>query len=107
MDEILCDVEKTVSYEVACIKQKYGERYHSWHEAYGVLEEEITEAVLEFESVKTGDIPLLRGIQRNDNATVLLALDLIANHAVRAASELIQVAAVCRKALGGVEVQDK
>ena len=44
MDEILCDVEKAVHYEETRIKQDHGEKYHTIHEAYGVMMEEICEA---------------------------------------------------------------
>ena len=50
---------------------------------------------------------MMAAIHRNDTATLELIYDRIAGCAIRAACEMIQVAAVCRKALGGVEVQDK
>lgn len=44
MDEILCDVEKAVHYEETRIKREHGEKYHTIHEAYGVMMEEIGRA---------------------------------------------------------------
>lgn len=107
MDEILCDVEKAVHYEEARIQVVHGEKYNSMHEAYGVLKEELFEAAIELEHMSATEDGLLRAMHRNDMSTYELSMNRIANYAVRAACELIQVAAVCRKALGGVEVQDK
>ena len=101
MDEIMCDVERAVHYEETRIQQLHGEKYHSPHEAYGVLKEELLEADIELEHMSATEDGLLRAIHRNDTDTIKLAYDGIANRAVRAACELIQVAAVCRKAMGG------
>ena len=101
MDEILCDVEKAVHYEETRIKKLYGEKYHSLHEAYGVLKEELYETDIELERLNATEDGLLRAIHRDDVDTLNLAYDCIAKRAVRAACELIQVAAVCRKAMGG------
>jgi hypothetical protein len=107
MDEIRCDVEKATHYEETRIKQEHGEKYHTWHEAYGVLAEEVYETNRELETMKDLMEGMMRAIHRNDADTLELIYDRIAGCAIRAACELIQVAAVCRKALGGVEVQDK
>lgn len=107
MDEILCDVEKAVHYEETHIKQEHGERYHTIHETYGVMMEEICEARKETNSLDDFEKAMMSAMHRNDTATLDLIYDRIAGCAIRAACELIQVAAVCRKALGGVEVQDK
>lgn len=107
MDEILCDVEKAVHYEETRIKREHGEKYHTIHEAYGVMMEEIHEAKKETNALDDFEKAMMPAMHRNDAATLDLIYDRIAGCAIRAACELIQVAAVCRKALGGVEVQDK
>ena len=107
MDENLCDVEKAVHYEETRIKREHGEKYHTWHEAYGVLAEETYEADRELNTLGDSQDGMICAMHRNDADTLTLIYDRIAGCAIRAACELIQVAAVCRKALGGVEVQDK
>lgn len=107
MDKILYDVEKAVSYEVARIQVVHGEKYHTIHEAYGVMMEEVCEAKKETNSLDDFEKAMMSAMHRNDTSTLELVYDRIAGCAIRAACELIQVAAVCRKALGGVEVQDK
>ena len=107
MDEILCDVEKAVQYEETRIKQAHGEKSHTIHETYGVMMEEIHEAKKETNALDDFEKAMMSAMHRNDAATLDLIYGRIAGCAIRAACELIQVAAVCRKALGGVEVQDK
>ncbi len=104
--EILCDVERAVNYELTRIKLNHGEKYHTWHEAYGVLAEELYEVQREKTVMDDLDSGMVCAMHRNDDDTLKLIYDRIAGCAIRAACELIQVAAVCRKALGGVEVQD-
>lgn len=76
-------ISDLVSWEAVQAQRKHGESYASHNEGYGVLAEEVQEA-----SDELGD-----------------ALKAIGRTAVNAAAEAIQVAAVCRKWLEGLEAK--
>lgn len=93
------DVRSAVDNEIVRAKEQFGERYHSWHEAYGVLAEELYEVDREMEFVKFYTSDLLRGLHLNNEDVTQVALEHLHGAAVRTACELIQVASVCRKAM--------
>lgn len=101
IDRVMEDVELAVGYEVARAKADHGETYASMHEAYGVLCEEVFEAEEEFCEVTSYRTFLLDALHRGDEKQLQAMLSVIRNRAVKAACELVQVAAVCQKAMGG------
>lgn len=104
LDGVHADVRAAVEAEVERAKGQWGARYHSWHEAYGVLAEEKHEVQHELKFLDYYWDDLNRALHSNQTNTTLDAVDNIRAAAVRAACELIQVAAVCSKASAGVEV---
>lgn len=83
--------------ELALARSQNGKHFHSTHEAYGVIVEEKTEAWDECIDVDHAVDKLLGAIRRNDKADVHLAAKDIERHALLAACEYIQVAAMARK----------
>ena len=84
-------------------KQSY-EKYpafHSMHEAYGVLIEEILEASEAQDAVEDMQWELFAHIRRekklNANSSMIAMLDMIEDTAINAAKENLQVAAMCLK----------
>lgn len=69
--------------------------FHSAHEGYGVLKEEIEEAEEEIQEVRENFGILWDTIRENGLGFESIAE--IEDHAIKAAAECIQVAAMCKK----------
>ncbi len=100
------DIEKLVSEELSRIKKQYGEKYHTPHEAYGVLKEELEECYEAYLGVDDqcdrfwSDIR--RGFTYYEGSRSML-ISSMKERAIHLACEGVQVAAVCEKLLQGVE----
>lgn len=81
----------------------YGPEYHTTHEAFGVLSEELYEAAIEWREIKAYEGMLLSAIHKQNDQLLCNAMDMIEHHAILAACELVQAAAVCRKAIAGIK----
>ena len=77
--------------------------FHSAHEGYAVILEEVEEARRELERVNACEASLWELIRTNRVWALLEVVDALENHAVRLAAEALQVAAMARKfqQLGG------
>lgn len=80
----------------------HGEVFASLHEAYGVLAEELYEAGIEVKAVNGDAARIVELIHRDDGIGLVSALYAIEQRAILAACEMVQVAAVCAKAMGGI-----
>lgn len=101
---VYSDIRKAVQAETSRAKAAFGDTYASPHEAWGVLMEEWDEAFEEVE--QAGDRMRCIALDiRNPGDGLAMTLDGIRYHAMLAACELIQVAAVCEKALGTLQKQ--
>lgn len=99
---------RLVEYELADAAEKHGARFHSVHEGYGVLMEEVMEAEAEAAGIsQLTDKTLLRYTQAaaDGYGGVLRArLRALSRVAIKAACEYIQVAAMAKKMMeSGVE----
>ena len=97
MDHILTSVDALAEMEHRRIVSQHGEGYHSLHEGYGVLLEEVEEAeeaLLLMESMLDK-----AGAQiRQDNATQAMQhVQRVEHFAQELAAEAVQVMAVCRR----------
>lgn len=94
MDEILEKMEAAAEAEYEKILAKWGV-FHSAHEGYVVLQEEVEEAQEEMESLRE-DMKALWGKIREDaeDEAAEIAAEIYAD-AIRGAAELMQVGAVC------------
>ena len=88
--------------ELARIKELHGETYASIHEAYGVLAEELYEARHEVKALRGHVKDLLEDLPEEDVDDICCDLNEAWWRAINAACELIQVAAVCKKARDGM-----
>lgn len=102
MSELRDAVSRVLDEEIARIKSRYGETYASIHEAYGVLSEELHEARHEVKGLRSYVKELLTDLPLEDRDVLLCDLNEAHWHALNGACELIQVAAVCRKAMDGL-----
>lgn len=83
--------------ELELANKQNGHYFHSPHEGYGVIVEEHTEAWDETIDVNGSVDRLLRAIRDNDRNGLIEQTKEIERHALLAACEYIQVAAMARK----------
>lgn len=102
MSELRDAVFHVLDEEISRIKALYGETYASIHEAYGVLSEELHEARQEVKSLRAYVKDLMADLPFEDRDDLRCDLNEAYWHALNGACELIQVAAVCRKAIDGL-----
>lgn len=102
MNELIAAVTALVGEETQRAKENHGEKYASMHEGYGVLAEEVQEAMEAMEGVEDDLSCLLRFIRNNVQYGVSQILSFTYDEAINAACECIQVAAVARKMKEGL-----
>lgn len=103
MNKLLPRVRMLVGMELTEARKNNGDYFHSAHEGYGVLMEELDEARYEDKFVKNEAELLLYSIRKDYTGQVIDRLDNIEEHAILAACEYIQVAAMARKMREGLE----
>lgn len=94
-------IEDAVNSEWLNACNTYGNTYHSLHEAYAVLKEEMEEVSGYFESAKLELEDLWQDTKLDAETDAKSDARSIAFDAVQLALEAVQVAAVCKKILEG------
>ena len=97
MTTIVKPMNEAVDAEYNRAASIHGKTFASVHEGYGVISEELQEAVTEVERAQAVMYHLLKAIHREDQQTVCDYADRIRDTVVNGAAELVQVAAMCRK----------
>lgn len=90
-------INKVVLDEFRKITKEHGMEYHSTHEGYGVLLEEVQECSEEVQRMGVQLEALWIMIRSDDNVRLYDQLEIIRQFALRCAEEAVQVAAVCEK----------
>lgn len=90
-------INEAVALELTNACKTYGKNYHSLHEGYAVLLEEIEEAEEDFEYIKNHLMCLWENVKLDDVISVKGNARSIAYDAVELAKEAVQIAAVCTK----------
>lgn len=103
MNELKAGIDLLAVQEKARAARDHGPVFHSPHEAYGVIAEELLEARMEISCLSSAEQSLLRVIHKDDEKLYRLTLQELRNTAQRAAAELVQVVAMCNKALGSID----
>jgi len=103
MTRLLETVRGLVDYELADARSIHGEYFHSPHEGYGVLAEELYEAAQETADVDWKNKLLLRVLHQDNLPLMVRTLDALQENATLAACEYIQVAAMAKKMRESVE----
>ena len=106
MSELREAVSRILDEEISRIKDRYGETYASIHEAYGVLAEELHEARQEVKGLRAYVKDLLTDLPFEDRDDLRCDLNEAYWHSLNGACELIQVAAVCKKALDTLDQKE-
>lgn len=104
MNELLAGLEIMAAQEKKRAEKENGATFHSPHEAYGVIAEELMEARTEMSCLTGAEAALLRVIHRNDPELYRNSLIEARKAAMNAAAELVQVAAMCNKAIYSLDM---
>ena len=94
-------LETLIAAELERARAMHGPTYASHNEAFGVLYEEMQETRDEVRALRQYAEHLCRYVRADDTAGMVDALKVIRKTALNAASEAIQVAAVCSKWMEG------
>lgn len=78
----------------------YGKKYHSLHEGYGVILEEVEEAEKELDYIKNHLSMFWDNVKTDDTELAQANARSVAYDAVQLAKEACQIAAVARKIIG-------
>lgn len=97
LDHITPIVNSAIDIELTYAQHDNGQTFHSPHEGYGVLAEELHEAAAEVSSADSWFETLLMTIQQNNCTGIIACAEHIERNARLAACEYIQVAAMARK----------
>ena len=90
------EIERLAKIELAQANEKYP-LFHSQHEAYGVLREEIEEAVDEINKLLKHEEQFWVDVKNDINTDYIVRI--MKGDAIEAVKELIQVIAMCDKVL--------
>lgn len=96
MQELINKVQELVAFELERANTIHPPKFNSYHEAYAVILEEYEEAKEAFEAVEWDKDLAWDSIKHDENPNGLLKA--VEKAAIAAASEMIQVAAMARKA---------
>lgn len=93
-------VKQACDFELEQAKEAHGLKYHSKHEAWAVLKEEVEEVEFNFNNVKDQSRMLWNAIKKNNGECSSYTIKEIQENAILAMMELSQVWAVCEKMKG-------
>lgn len=106
MKKLLAGVDTLVDLELGLANKDHGDRFHSLHEGYGVIREELDEAKEERQAVGDAFGDVMYYIRTGQYAELRECLVKMNERAQLAACEYIQVAAMCKKLLASMEVTE-
>ena len=93
-------IYEAISMEYANACKTYGKEYHSAHEAYAVLLEEIEEAEQNLDYIRNHLSMMWDDVKTDNNTDIKNNARVIGYDAVELAKESVQIAAVARKIMG-------
>lgn len=103
MKKLTTEVTDLIDREYGRAAEQHGVKHYSPHEAYAVIKEEIEEAQDELEVVEDKLDEFWKAAKRDFLYGCNLNAEIIYKRAMSGACELIQVAAMAKKALQGYE----
>ena len=96
-------IEQAVCYELQNIVKEHGPTYHSVHEGFAVLMEEVQEACEDSKFMNNRLECVWHAVRNDDPKTLLNNLGEVKQFALALAEEAVQCAAVCEKFIGSVQ----
>lgn len=107
MNKLLDAVENCIENEYRLTSEQHGAKHHSPHEAYAVIVEESCEASQEIEQLNLELDEFWKCVRKDITGDHRVdTLKGIYTRSKQAACELIQVAAMAKKALQGFEIEE-
>lgn len=103
MQSIVHPVNLLVDTEYERAAMIHGATFVNGHEGYGVIAEEVLEALDEMQDVERKLTAVLRSLRGEDRLNTIDWSEALGNSAISAAAELIQVAAMCKKLVKTME----
>lgn len=100
-------VETLICGELRTAKEQHGETFNSLHETYAVALEELEEASVDFENIKTAFNYFWEETKSDDKSSTTSDLVITKSYAVEAIKELAQFAAMIDKTLGTLDKKEK
>ena len=100
-------IEDVVNDELRIACHFYGNSYHSNHEAYAVLLEEVEEAEQNLDYIKNRVATFWDDVKADNNAGIKSNIRILVLDAIELAAEACQVAAVAKKIVGEVPHEEK
>ena len=97
-------INEAVRLEMNNAVKAYGPEYHSLHEGYAVLLEEVEEVERVFDYIKNHLSMIWDAVKVDDENEVKNNARIIGLDAIELAKEACQIAAVCKKILGEAEI---
>ena len=104
MTKLIKEVTQLVDAEYNRAAEQHGKLHHSMHEAYAVMKEELEEAqeqIYHTDNFLNDDF--WQCVMADGASTGRMFANCIRDHAIAAAAEMIQVAAMAQKAMLGFE----
>ena len=98
MVELIQSVAKTVAEEQLRAEKQYGKYNASSHESYAIIKEELDEAADDLTALSESMSKFWSSIKNNSVVEQISSTIDAEKNATQAAAELVQVAAMCRKA---------
>ena len=99
MKELIKGVQKLRDEELKRASEKFGKTNNSDHESYAVIKEEFDESQEEVDKFEDAFDAYWEAVKLGDKPTMSATLVDMQNRAELAAAEMIQVAAMCQKAI--------
>ena len=90
-------VSLLVSDEYDRASKLHGKYFRTWHDGYGVIAEEVQEAIECAVKVSHIMSVMLKAIRMDKGEDLIDCADAIQNAAVECSAEMVQVAAMCKK----------
>lgn len=92
------DIERMIADELRSANEQFPP-FHSFHEAYGVIKEEVEEASFVMNGIKSGFDWFWENVKCNDEVYAFDELADVKKYAFELIKEAVQICAMCQKAI--------
>ena len=103
MEKLKNSVEKLMEIEVVDSNKKFCPIFHTTHEGYAIIKEEVEEAEYEIEFINIYLNNLWSEVKGNNIAPAVKKAEFLKRKAINLSAESIQVSAMCQKFIDSFE----